>query len=115
MTGRIDKPQVLYASTPFVLPDEKAISLSECDHVMHNTNEPMHRFQRIIVIRNDRPTIYERDLGRSFRWNHSDAFMIVSALEYSVAELQEMARQQRFEMSPFDKRELAQVDNYRAF
>lgn len=75
--------------TPYVVADEKALGLQEVDLVTDDYRD-IHRYQIIYVIRNDVPAKYVTDLGPSIRWPNPP-LNIFSAMEHSVAELQEMA------------------------
>ena len=107
--GSKNKPVML--GTNYVLKDEKAFSLSEVNEQSPN-NKGLHRYQRIVVIRDDKPALYRKDLGEAIKFKGVDQMIIPSYMAHTVAELQWMATQYRF-TELFDKRELAHVDKYK--
>ncbi len=102
---------MIIPATDFVRGDEKALYLVE---VLKQSpgNKGFRRYQIITVVRNDKPAQFWDDLGPEKKWKGVDQFAIPSLMEHTVAELQEMARQLRADKSPFDKRELAQVNRF---
>jgi len=108
----VNNTKSIIPATSYVLKDEKAIWLAEL-HKQSSGYKGFHRYQVITVVRDDAPAQFWRDMGPVSKWKDTDPFIIPSLMEHTVAELQEMARQQRSEKSPFDKRELAKVDKIR--
>jgi hypothetical protein len=53
----------------FPRPDERAIYMLEHDHLTENYTE-QHRFQQVGVMRSDKATNFERDLGPSSGFRH---------------------------------------------
>ena len=102
----------LRRATSYVYDGEKALSISEMDR-MPPDNSAWHRYQIIYVIRDDTPAEFTKDLGLSINFREwTNPFCIYSLMEYTVAELMEMAEQVRA-TPPYDKRELAGVNKVR--
>jgi hypothetical protein len=87
--------------TPYVTADEKAMGLVEVE-LLTPDNKGVHRYQIIYVVRNDQQSPYVTDLGDRLLYPNPP-LNILSYMEHSVAELQEMATEAR-ERSSVTKR-----------
>lgn len=85
-------------STLFVHPDEKAYALVEVD-LQSPTYKGFHRYQLIIVNREDRMAEFRRDLGLAENFN-ARQFRVPSLWLHTVGELQDIADDLRDTTSP---------------
>ena len=116
-------PNHLRPSTLVIDKDEPCFNLSELNQLSPPPDQALHRFQIILVVRNDRLAEYRQDLGPTSKYTRPE-FRIPGGVEvghgrveilHTVAELQEVAdhlRNMRFEF-PFVPTDLA--TEYRKF
>ncbi len=111
----------LWYGTVYVAEDEPCLGLTE-GHWQSPGSKGFHRYQRIFVMRDDKPALYEKDMGDARWFKNIDPISIPGGaydevddkyyVEHSVGELVEIANQIRGS-EPLDKRELAEVDRIR--
>ena len=77
--------------TPYILADEKAMGLVEVELL---AGKDVHRYQIIYVVRNDQQSPYVVDLGSRLLYPNPP-LNIISYMEHTVAELQDMANEAR--------------------
>ena len=77
-------------------PEEKAMALYEIDEQSPDY-KGFHRYQIILVSRNDKLAEYRVDMGKSSKWKGTRHINIPALWEHSVAELQHIAGQIRDE------------------
>ena len=87
------KASAISSQTTYVLADEKAMGLLEVE-LQTEDGKDTHRFQIISVIRNDKQANYVSDLGSRLLYPNPP-LNIISYMEHSVAELQDMANEAR--------------------
>ena len=87
------KASAITNRTPYVLADEKAMGLLEVE-LQTEDGKDTHRFQILSVIRNDKQANYVVDLGSRLKFPNPP-LNIISYMEHSVAELQDMANEAR--------------------
>ena len=87
------KASAISNQTTYVLADEKAMGLLEVE-LQTEDGTGTHRFQIISVIRNDKQANYVSDLGSRLLYPNPP-LNIISYMEHSVAELQDMANEAR--------------------
>jgi len=98
--------------------DEPCLGLYELDYQSPG-NKGFHRYQIILVMRDDKPAEFRKDLGRSKKFKGIDQFRIPGGamdettqkwhIEHTVGELINIANTIRGKPS-FDKRELIGVE-----
>ena len=81
-----------YPVTLHVTPGEKAFALYEIDEQSPGS-KGMHRYQVVLVNRNEKLAEYRVDLGLSSQWQFKRHINIPSLWEHSVSELQYIAGQ----------------------
>ncbi len=87
---------VMRQSVGIVHPDEKANLLVEIDLLSPPPGQEMHRYQIILVVRDDQIKPWVKDLGLSSGFT-SGQFQFLSMFEDSVAQLQDMATARRLD------------------
>ena len=108
----------IYQATDHVLYDEPCYGLYEVNYKSPD-RKSQRRFQVIVVVRNDNLAEYRKDLGRTKEFKGIDQFRIPGGvinettgridILHTVGELIDIADYLRTHR-PFDKRELAQVN-----
>ncbi len=107
---------MIYQGTNVVTLDEPCLGLFELNYKTPN-QKARHRYQIILVMRNDKPAEFRRDLGLTSKFKGKDQFRIPGGIisknkvyiEHTVGELKDIADALRVKR-PFDKRELVGVD-----
>lgn len=79
--------------TPYILADEKAMGLVEVE-LLTPDSKNVHRYQIVYVVRNDQQSPFVVDLGDRLLFPNPP-LNILSYMEHSVAELQDMATEAR--------------------
>ena len=112
----------MLVGTNYVLKDEPCLGLYELNYQAPD-NSGFHRYQIILVTRNDRPAEYRKDLGLAKKFKGVDQLRIPGGvidkasgrmhIVHTVGELIDIADNLRFQKSIFDKRELAKVNRIR--
>lgn len=107
----------LLMGTSYVDLDEPCLGLYELN-LQSPESKGFHRYQIIIVMRDDKPAEFRLDLGLSKKFKHDEIRIPGGAqdeqsgcfyIEHIVAELRDIADWIR-ERPAFDKRELAQIN-----
>lgn len=96
----------LMPATHKVNGDEKVYLLTEINR-MCQADGRWHRWQKILVLRDDKLTEFAKDMGLSKKWKTSQ-ISILGLFEHTVDEMMEMANQMR-ELR-WDKKDLCQLD-----
>ena len=86
----------LYSIALTAAPAEKAMALYEVNEKTPDLKE-MHRYQVILVNRNDRLVEHRIDMGRADKWKHCRFINIPALWEHTVSELRFIAEQIRDE------------------
>jgi len=107
--------------TNYVLKDEPCLGLYELNYQAPD-NSGFHRYQIILVIRNDRPAEYRKDLGLAKKFKGVDQLRIPGgvrdkatgkiAIAHTVGQLMDIADQLRAKPL-YDKKELVGVNSIR--
>lgn len=111
----------IWYGTHFVSGDEPCLGLYEIS-MQSPWSRGFHRYQIVLVMRNDKPTEYRMDMGLAKKYKGIDQLRIPGGardgvtgrfyIEHTVNELREIANQVR-NNPPFDKRELVGVEHIR--
>ncbi len=106
----------LYQGTTYALNNEPCIGLYELNFKTPDQRE-RHRYQIIVVVRNDKPAEFRKDLGKAKKYKH-DQFRIPGSvfnektgktdILHTVGELKDIADQMR--LHKWDKKELVGVN-----
>jgi hypothetical protein len=111
----------LFIGTNWVNFNEPCYGLYELNYQSPG-NKGFHRYQIVLVVRNDQITEYRKDLGKASKFKGVDQIRIPGGIRqangkiiivHTVGELMDIADDLRAGKSLFDKRELAKTNNIR--